>query len=95
MEQYGRSLCVRVGGAPTVDNKASDEVLEKMKTLTKETSCVNPDVVIDRARQTGKDYNNKKTNIISKIIIVRFTILRQRTMFNRSRANLNIMSRLS
>ena len=95
MEQYGRSLCVRVDGAPTVDNKASDEVLEKMKTLTKETSCVNPDVVIDRARQTGKDYNDKKTNVLSKIIIERFTIFRHRTMFNLSRANLNIMSRLS
>ena len=44
LDQYGRSLYVRVDGAPTVDNKASDEVLEKMKTLTKETSCVNPDV---------------------------------------------------
>ena len=81
LEQYGRRLCVRIDGGPTIDNETSDEVLDKVKSLIKETSCDIPDVVIDRAHQTGKGYNGKS-------IIVRFTTFRNRTMFLRSRANL-------
>ena len=46
LEQYGRRLCVRNDGAPTVDNGTSDEVLDKVKSLIKETSCDIPGVVI-------------------------------------------------
>ena len=60
LEQYGRTLLLRIDGVPTVDNETSDEVLDKVKSLIKETSCDIPDVVIDRAHRTGKGYNDKK-----------------------------------
>ena len=50
-------LCVRIDGVPTVDNETSDEVLDKVMSLIKETSCDTPDVVIDRAHRIGKGYN--------------------------------------
>ena len=66
LEQYGRSLCVRI---------------DKVKCLIKENSCDIPDVVIDKAHQIGKCYyNNKKTNARCKSITVRFTTFRQRTI---------------
>ena len=88
LEQYGRRLCVRIDGVPTVDNETSDEVLDKVKSLIKESSCDIPDVVIDRADRIEKGYNDKQSNVLSKSIIVRFTTFRQRTMFYSSRANL-------
>ena len=56
LEQYGRRLCVRIDGVPTVDNETLDEVLDKVKSLINKTSCDIPDVVIDRAHQIGKCY---------------------------------------
>ena len=53
-----------------------------MKALIKETICDVPDVVI------GKGYNDKKSNVRCKSIIVLFTTFRHRIMFYRSRANL-------
>ena len=88
LEQYGRRLCVRIDGVPTVDNETSDEVLDKVKSLIKETSCDIPDVVIDRAHRIGKGYNDRKTNVRCKSIIVPFTTFRHRAMFYRSGANL-------
>ena len=60
LKQYGRRLCIRIDGVPTVENKTSDEVLEKVKSLIKETSCDIPDVALDRAHRIGKGYNNEK-----------------------------------
>ena len=48
-------------------------MLDKVKSLIKETSCDISDVVIDRAHQIRKGYNDKKTNVRCKSIIVRFT----------------------
>ena len=97
LEQYGRRLCVRNDGVSTVDNKTSDDVLDKVKSLIKETSCDIPDVVIDRTHRIRKGYNDKKkTNVRCKSIILHFTTIftsiivrfRHRTMFYHSRANL-------
>ena len=60
LEQYGRRLCVRIDGVSTVDNKTSDDVLDKVKSLIKETSCDIPDVVIDRTHRIRKGYNDKE-----------------------------------
>ena len=38
MEQYGRKLCIRIGVVPTMDNETLDGVLDKAKSLIKETS---------------------------------------------------------
>ena len=88
LEQYGGRLCVRIDSVPTVGNETLDEVLDKVKSLINETRCDIPDVVIDRFHRIGKGYNDKKTNVRCKSIIVRFTTFRHRTMFYRSRANL-------
>ena len=63
-------------------------MLDKVKSLIKETGCDIPDGVIDRAHRIGKGYNDKKTNVRCKSIIVRFTTFRHRTMFCWCRANL-------
>ena len=73
LEQYGRRLCIRIDGVPTVDNETSNEVLDKVKCLIKENSYDISDVVIGRAHRIGKGYNNKKTNAPCKSSIVRFT----------------------
>ena len=87
LEQYGRRLCVRIDGFQTVDNETLDQVLDKVKSLIKESSCDTPDVVIDRACRIGKGYNDKKTNVRCKSIIVCFTTFNHRTTFYQSRAS--------
>ena len=88
LEQYGRRLCIRVEGAPTTDNKTSEKVLKKFQSLINEAECDIPDVAIDRAHRIGNGYKERKTNILCKSIIVRFTTFRHRTMFNRNRNKL-------
>ena len=58
LERYGRRL--RVDGVPAVDNENSNMVLDKVKSLIKETSCDIPDVVTERAHRIGKGCNDKK-----------------------------------
>ena len=65
LEQYGRRLCVSA-----VDNETLDEVLDKVKSLIKETSFDIPDVVIDRTHQIGKGYNNKKSNVVQVLLYI-------------------------
>ena len=73
LEQYGRTLLLRIDGVPTVDNETSDEVLDKVKSLIKETSCDIPDVVIDRTHRIRKGYNDKKKQMF--VVKVLFYIL--------------------
>ena len=61
VEQYGKSLCVRVDGIPSLENETSDEVLDKVKSLMQEAECDIPQVVIDRAHGIGKGSVEKKT----------------------------------
>ena len=49
LEQYGRRCCLRIEGVPSVENKSSDDVLGKVKSLITEFGCEIPHVVIDRA----------------------------------------------
>ena len=84
---YSIRLCVRTDSVPTVDNETWHEVLDKVKFLIKETSCDIPDVVIDKSHRIANGYNDKKTNLHCKNIIVSFTNFRHRAMFYRSRAN--------
>ena len=69
-KSISRRLCVRIDGVPTVDNETSDEVLDKLKSLMKETSCDIPEIVIDRARRIGKGYNDKQTNVLKLLFCV-------------------------
>ena len=63
LKQYDRRLCGTIDGVPTVDNKISDEVLDKVKSLIKETTCDIPDIVIERAYRMGKGYDEKQITL--------------------------------
>ena len=88
LEQYGRRLCLRIEGVPSVEKETSEEVLEKVKCLVSESGCDIPDVVIDRAHRIGKGYTDKKSNLSCKSIIVPFTTFRHGTMLYRNRNKL-------
>ena len=82
MEQYGRKLCIRIGVVPTVDNEALDGVLDKVKSLIKETSHDIPDAVIDTAQRTRKDCNDKKNpTYFVKVLLYVFHFLGTRQCF--------------
>ena len=66
-EKCGKRLCVRTDGFPKVDNETSDEVLDRVKSLIKETSCDISDVVIDRAHRIGKVSMIKKQMFVVKL----------------------------
>ena len=59
-----------------------------MKSLASESGCDIPDLVIDRALRIGKEYRDKRSNLSSKRIIVRFSTFRHRTIFYRNRNKL-------
>ena len=86
LDQYSRRLCIR--GVPTTDNETSEEVFKKVQSMIHETECDISDVVIDRAHRIGNGYKDRKTKILCKSIIVRFTTFRHRTMFYRNRNKL-------
>ena len=69
LEDYGRMLCVRIYGVPKVDNETLDEVLDKVKSVIKETSCDIPDVASDWAHRNGKVYNDRKRTFFVKVLL--------------------------
>ena len=87
LEQYGRCLCLRIDGVPTVRNESSNDVLEFTKSLFKEAKVEVPDV-LDPAHRIGPSYTDRITSKKCKSIIVRFTTFRHRTLFYRARKNL-------
>ena len=88
LEQYGRRMCFKIEGVPSVENESSDDVLDKVKSLITESRCEIPDVVIDRAHRIGKGYKDKTRNVHCKSITVWFSTFRHRTLFYRNRNNL-------
>ena len=62
LEQYGRRLCLRIDGVPTVKDESSDDVLEFTKFLFKETKVAIPDKVLDHAHGIGPSYKARITN---------------------------------
>ena len=88
LEQYGRRLCIRIEGVPTIDNERSEEVLKKVQSLINKAECDIPDVATDRANRTGNGYKDRKTNTSCKSIIIRFTTFRHQAMFYRNRNKL-------
>ena len=69
LEQYGRRLCVRIDAVPTVDNETSNEVLDKVKSLIKETYCDIPDVAIDRLTESKRVTMMKKQMLVIKVLL--------------------------
>ena len=62
LEQYGRRLCLRIDGVPTVKNESSDDILEFTKSLFKEAKVAVPDIVLDRAHRIGPSYTDRMTS---------------------------------
>ena len=86
--QYGRRLCLRIDGVPTVKDESRDDVLEFTKSLFKEAKVAVPDIVLDCAHRVEPSYTDRITSKKCKSIIVRFTTFRHRTLFYRARKNL-------
>ena len=61
LEQYGRRLCLRIDGVPTVKNESSDGVLEFTKSVFKEAKVAAPDNVLDHAHRFGPSYMDRIT----------------------------------
>ena len=69
MEQYGRRLRVRIDGVPTVDNETSDEVLDKVKSLIKETSCVSLTKLLTGLTELERVTMTKNQMFIVKVLL--------------------------
>ena len=65
LEQYGRRLCVRIDVVPVAENEISNKVLQKVKSITEESSSEIPDVAIDRDHRFGKAYTDKISGVKS------------------------------
>ena len=88
LEQYGRRLCLRIDGVPTVKDESNDDVLDFTKSLFKEAKVAVPDNVLDRVHRVAPSYTDRITNKNCKSIIVRFITLRHRTLFYKARKKL-------
>ena len=88
LEQYGRRLCLRIDGVPAKANESSDDVLDSVKSLFKESKVDIPESVIDRAHRIGSRYLGVSSNNYCKSIIIRFATFRHRTMFYRAKNKL-------
>ena len=89
-EQYGRRLCVRVGGIEYDESRSetADQVLENVKSKWEQADVVVPDSVIDRAHRVGMPYNDRVTGAKCQDVIVRFPTFRHRTMVYRKRKSM-------
>ena len=88
LEQYGKRLCVRTDGVPSIENEISNDVFENVKGLIEESKSEIPEVAIDRAHRIGKECTESTSGKKCKSIIVRFTTFRHRNMFYHGRKNL-------
>lgn len=49
LDQFGRTLCLRVQGVPFAENESLDDDVDKVKSLITEYGCEIPDVANGRA----------------------------------------------
>ena len=61
LEQYGRRLCLLIEGIEHKTNEKSEEVLEKVINIVKESEDEIPESVLDRAHPTGPTYTENHT----------------------------------
>ena len=52
-------MCLKIEGVPSLENESLDNVLDKVKPLITESGCEIPDMLIDRAYQSGKGFKDK------------------------------------
>ena len=55
LDQYGRRLCLRIGGIPAVSNESSDGIMNFTKSLFKEAKVPVPENVLELAIKSVKE----------------------------------------
>ena len=80
-------MCLRFEGFPTEKNETSDNVLEKIMGICKDSGLEIPERVTDWLHRTGVPYVDK-TNKSCKSVIVRFFTFRYRTIVCRGKKNM-------
>ena len=55
LDQYGRRLCLRIGGIPAVSNESSDDIMNFTKSLFKEAKVPVPENVLELAIKSVKE----------------------------------------
>ena len=73
LEQYSRRVCHRIEGVEHQVNEKSEEVLEKVMNIIKESEAEILESVLDRADRIGPTYTNNNTGKKMQSKIVRFT----------------------
>ena len=77
LEQYGRRVCLRIEGVEHQANEKSEDVLEKVVNIIKESETEIPESALDRAHRIGPTYTDNNTGKKMQSITVRFTTFRQ------------------
>ena len=94
LEQYGRRVCLRIEGVEHKVNEKSEEVLEKVINIVKESEAEIPESVLDRTHRIGPTYIGNDTGKKMQSIIVRFTTFRHRTLFYKNRKKIKSGARI-
>ena len=79
LEQYGRKTSLRINGIETSSNETSNDVLEKVVNLCKDSDISVDLKDIDRAHRVGLPYVDKVSRKNCKSIIVKFISFKKRT----------------
>ena len=94
-EQYGRRLCLRMGGLKVAEGKeTASDVLQMVKENWEKGGVNVPDPVIDRAHRIGNKYKEKDKEGEFQDVIVRFTTFRHRTEVYHGRKKMEMRVRL-
>ena len=88
LEQHGRRVCLRIEGVEHQANEKSEDVLEKVVNILKESETEIPESALDRAHHIGPTYTGNNTGKKMQSIIVRFTTFRRRTFLYANRKNI-------
>ena len=94
LEQYGRRVCLHIEGVEHQANEKSEDVLEKVVNIIKESETEIPESALDRAHRIGPIYTDNNTGKKMQSIIVRFTTFRQRTFLYANRKNIKSGARI-
>ena len=94
LEQYGRRVCLRIEGVEHQANEKSEDVLEKVVNIIKESETEIPESALDRAHRIGPTYTDNNTGKKMQSIIVRFTTFRHRTFLYANRKNIKSGARI-
>ena len=94
LEQHGRRVCLRIEGVEHQANEKSEDVLEKVVNILKESETEIPESALDRAHHIGPTYTGNNTGKKMQSIIVRFTTFRRRTFLYANRKNIKSVARI-